>query len=112
LATSAPVLPAPSHTAAPAVRIHASAAVTPVTPVTPGADGPTASRHHGVRPESPLAVVTVPVQGGTSILALTLTVPVVGVHVSASVSLPGGISLAIGAGPETPGTPGTLMPRG
>jgi hypothetical protein len=56
--------------------------------------------------------VTVPVQGGTSILALTLTVPVVGVHVSASVSLPGGISLGIGAGPETPGTPGTLMPRG
>jgi hypothetical protein len=58
-------------------------------------------------PAVTVPAVTVPAQGGTSILGLTLTVPVVGVQVSANVSLPGGISLAIGGDPGTPSIPGT-----
>jgi RNA polymerase sigma factor (sigma-70 family) len=48
-------------------------------------------------PPPPLAAATVPAQGGISILGLNLTVPAVGVQVNANVSLPGGISLGIGA---------------
>jgi hypothetical protein len=48
-------------------------------------------------PLPPLAAATVPAQGGISILGLNPTVPAVGVQVNANVSLPGGISLGIGA---------------
>ncbi len=46
-----------------------------------------------------IPAATIPAQGGTSILGLTLTLPVVGVQVNANVSLPGGISLGIGGAP-------------
>jgi hypothetical protein len=58
-------------------------------------------------PAATVPAVAVPAQGGISILGLTLTLPVVGVQVSANVSLPGGISLGIGGDPGTPGTTNT-----
>jgi hypothetical protein len=51
--------------------------------------------------------VAIPAQGGTSILGLTLTLPVVSIQVSANISLPGGISLGIGGDPGTSGTTNT-----
>jgi hypothetical protein len=173
LGASAPVLPAPARTAAPAshpaaARIHAPAVPPPVSsslpqtlsqpqasPVTtfappaessgrprpvslPAPAAPESPSGASSTPQAPPAppasapavtvvpdpgpplaaatipavtvpavtvpAVTIPAQGGTSILGLTLTLPVVGVQVSANVSLPGGISLGIGGDPGTPGT--------
>jgi RNA polymerase sigma factor (sigma-70 family) len=165
LGASAPVLPAPARTAAPAshpaaARIHAPAVPPPVSsslpqtlsqpqasPVTsfappahPSGHPRPVSRPAPAAPESPsgasstpqappasapavaavsdpgpplaaatvpavtVPAVAIPAQGGTSILGLTLTLPVIGVQVSANVSLPGGISLGIGGAPGTPGT--------
>ena len=162
MGTSAPVLPPPAHTAAPASRTRVSAPgmpspvtsslpqtlsrpaqASPVTsfapppansaraprpiapPLAPSPPGGAASAPPSPPPSRPvppasapaaaavsaplppLAAATVPVPGGTSILGLDLTVPVIGVQVSASVSLPGGISLEIGGVPNTTNTPGT-----
>ena len=56
-------------------------------------------------PNPPLVAQTIPVEpsalGGTSILRISLTLPVVGVQVSANVSLPGRISLGVGGAPGT-----------
>jgi putative zinc finger protein len=58
-------------------------------------------------PAVAVPAVAIPAQGGTSILGLTLTLPVVSIQVSANISLPGGISLGIGGDPGTSGTTNT-----
>jgi RNA polymerase sigma factor (sigma-70 family) len=75
----------------PAVGAAPPAASAPLPPVT-AAPAP--------RPR--LVATTLPTPGGTSILGLTLTVPVVGIQVGGNVSLPGGISLGIGGAPQGP----------
>jgi RNA polymerase sigma factor (sigma-70 family) len=81
------------------------ASAPPVAPVpVPGPPLVTATIPGATVPGVGVPVVAIPAQGGTSILGLTLTLPVIGVQVSANVSLPGGISLGIGGAPGTPGT--------
>jgi RNA polymerase sigma factor (sigma-70 family) len=74
----------------------------PAVPAPPAAPTPLPPVTAAPAPSPPLVATTLPTPGGTSILGLTLTVPVVGIQVGANVSLPGGISLGIGAAPQGP----------
>jgi RNA polymerase sigma factor (sigma-70 family) len=88
VASSAPQAPPALPASAPVVTVEPDPGPPPVPPVT-------------------VPPVAIPAQGGTSILGLTLTLPVVSIQVSANISLPGGISLGIGGDPGTSGTTNT-----